>query len=90
MESTPTSSDKKFLFERQFNTKRTLVFDLTIQSGDEDTLTGNKEQVEQVAVLRVSGKKLKSSTSIVRVQEGQAQEKILTEEEDPPVIYSTY
>jgi hypothetical protein len=44
MESRPTSSEKKFLFERQFNTKRTFVFDLTMESGDEDTVTRNKEQ----------------------------------------------
>jgi hypothetical protein len=62
MESKPTSSEKKFLFKRQFNTKRTLVFDLNIESGDKDTVPGNQEQEERVAVLRVSDKKLKSIT----------------------------
>jgi hypothetical protein len=90
MEDKPTSSKKNFLFELQFSTKCTFLFDLTVESGDNEEENSIKEQEEQLAVIRVSGMKLNSSTSIVRAQEGQAQGKILTEEEAPPVIYSTY
>jgi hypothetical protein len=72
MADKPTSGPKKFLFERQFSTKRTLVFDLTIESGDEEEVNSTKERDERSAVLQVSEKKLKSSTSIVLVQEGQS------------------
>jgi hypothetical protein len=89
----PMSDTKKFLFDRQFSTKHTLVFDLTINSGDKEEVSSTKEQEERVAVLQVSGNKLMSSTSIVQVQEGHEGHKsgkILSEEETPPVIYSTY
>jgi hypothetical protein len=59
-----TSPEKKFLFERHFRTKRTLGCDLTVESGDEEEVNSTKEQEEQVAELRVSGKTLQSSTSI--------------------------
>jgi hypothetical protein len=85
-----TSPSKKFLFERQFNVKRTLVFDLTIDSGDEEQVSETEEQPEgHVAVLRVSGK-LNPSTPIVRVQEGQKKGKFLTKEDSPPIIYGIY
>jgi hypothetical protein len=86
----PTSDTKNFPFERQFSLKWTLVFDQTIESGEEDEVNCTKEQVEQLAVLPVTGKKLKASTPIVLVQEGHKRGKILSEEEAPPVIYSTY
>jgi hypothetical protein len=93
MADKPTSDTMKFLFERQFSTKLTLVFDLTIESGEEEEVNNTEEQKERLAVLRGSGKKLKSSTPIIPVQEGQAghkRVKILSEAEAPQVIYSTY
>jgi hypothetical protein len=89
MADKPTSDTKKVLFERQFSTKRTLVLDLTVESGDKEKVNSTKEQVERLTVLRVSGKKLKSSTSVIPVQEGQGGHKIgkiLSEEEAQPVI----
>jgi hypothetical protein len=93
MADKPTSGTKKFLFERKFSTKRMLVFDWTIESGDEEEVNSTKEREERSSVLLVSEKKLKLSTSIVLVQEGQSghkKGKILSKEEAPPVIYSTY
>jgi hypothetical protein len=93
MAENPTSDTKKFLVEQQFSTRRTLVFDLTVESGDKEEVNSTKEQGERLAVQRASRKKLKLSTSLVPVQEGQGghkKGKILSEEEAPPVIYSTY
>jgi hypothetical protein len=58
MADKPTSDTKKFLFERQFSTKHTLVFDLTIENVDKEEVNSNKEQEERLAVLQVSGKNL--------------------------------
>jgi hypothetical protein len=87
------SDTMKFLFERQFSTKCMLVFDLTIESGDKEEVKSTKKQEEQLAVLQVSGKKLKLNMPIVWVQEGQDGHKrgeILSEVQAPQVIYSTY
>jgi hypothetical protein len=72
MADKPTSDSKKILFEQQFSTKRMIVFDLTVESGEEEEVNSTKEQGEQLAVLQVSGKKLKSSKSIVPLQESQS------------------
>jgi hypothetical protein len=93
MADKPTSDPKNFLFERQFSTKRTLVFDLTIECGDKGEVNNTKKQEERLAVFQFFGKKLKLSTPTFQVQEGQEghkRGKILSEEEAPTVIYSTY
>jgi hypothetical protein len=88
MEDKPTSQEKPFYFERQFNTKQTLVIDLSIESGDEDAVSSTGEQGNKFAVLWVSLKKLKSSIPIVQQEEGQQFGKIIKLEK-PPISYGT-
>jgi hypothetical protein len=71
MRDKPTSQMTTFTFERHFNTKRTLVIDLSIGNGEKDTVAGTKEHRERVTVLRVSLKKQKLSTPSFKASEGQ-------------------
>jgi hypothetical protein len=50
----PTSDTKKFLFERQFSTNRTLVFNRTIESGDKEEVNSTEEPENTLAVLKIS------------------------------------
>jgi hypothetical protein len=81
----PTSQDKPFYFEWHFNFKQTLAIDLSIESGEEDTVSGTREQENTVAV---SKKKQKSSTPIVQESEGQNIGKFI-KLETPPIIFGT-
>jgi hypothetical protein len=41
MEDKPTLQEKQFYFKRHFNTKRTLVIDLSIERGYKEIVSGN-------------------------------------------------